>query len=720
MVHMIKFALTTILAGALVTAQADEVSHRSVFAYSKEMGLSGQLRAVHDIVILKDGSYLQGKLSSVPVLKFSFGPVNFTPDEISLIATTDGPDRKIKIKTRSGETYVGSSQSNAVAFAGTQLDLDQVDCILVKSRGQRELQFSGERLHVTLQSGDQFPVEIADRYIELSDGWSQKRIDRSQVIDLFFNGGLFGTIKENREEIDLPLSFVKQQSIRFVAPLVNHHIQVPWKQIVRLSRFTDRLAVEEQFAVVERSSEGTLIRFAVDHPTDRIQEVDFIEGPLPLFSENADLPIPDDIVFLEDPQKLFDQKDLVELERMFAVGEDFDFDDEEIQAEDPEEDAGIEFVSQCQGTGKGMCLAVGEDFDLNELDLPTAEDNESEEGFEFISGLAADIGGMLAVGVDFVLDELEETVEENGQENEEFEFLSYLDRIVAVGEHFNLDDLDETVQEQEEETIEFVKKLEVNVPAEQPLAYRGCPCIKSGHTKPMPHADFSMDDEEDVELIKVVEEIPAKEWLEKATPAIPEVPKQNGQRREEVLRTVPSRLEFEPRIPVIPKESIPAREFDGLVYVQAAHHNGSGFYIKPKKITNREYKKFVDAINYRSPIHWVGDAIPKGMEDEPVVNVSYRDAFLYSVWAGKRLPTEEELQRAVEAGAVLTDPNNQTAEWTSTPTLRSVRYPQSGTSVKIGQNFTPSHQVFSRYRIVSMSNNDFNNYTGFRTAVDGH
>lgn len=714
MVHMIKFALTTILAGALVTAQADEVSHRSVFAYSKEMGLSGQLRAVHDIVILKDGSYLQGKLSSVPVLKFSFGPANFTPDEISLIATTDGPDRKIKIKTRSGETYVGSSQSNAVAFAGTQLDLDQVDCILVKSRGQRELPFSGERLHVSLQSGDHFPVEIADRYIELSDGWSQKRIDRSQVIDLFFNGGLFGTIKENREEIDLPLSFVKQQSIRFVAPIGNHHIQVPWKQIVRLSKFTDRPAVEEQYAAEKQIKDDAPIRFAADHPGDRVHDVEFLQGPIPRFSENAHLPIPDDIVFLDTPQQLFDQKDL---ERMFVVGEDFDFDDGEVQAEEPEEDSGVEFVSKCQENG--MCLAVGQDFDFDELDLPTAEDNESEEEVEFISSLGADIGAMLAVGEDLILDELEETVDESDQEDENFEFLSYLDSMVAVGEDFNLDEVEETVEEQEE-TIEFVKEVDVKVPEDQPLAYRGCPCIKSGYSKPMPHADFSMDDEKDVELIKAVEEIPAKDWIEKATPAIPEVPKQSDRRRDEKSRTVPSRLELETRVPFVPKESPPAREFEGLIYVQAAHENGAGFYIKPKKITNREYKKFVDAINYRSPIHWVGDTIPKGMEDEPVVNVSYRDAFLYSVWAGKRLPTEDELQRAVEADVVLTNSDNQTAEWTSTPTLRSVRYPQSGTSVKIGQNFTPSHQVFSRYRIVSMSNDDFNNYTGFRTAVDGH
>jgi len=233
----------------------------------------------------------------------------------------------------------------------------------------------------------------------------------------------------------------------------------------------------------------------------------------------------------------------------------------------------------------------------------------------------------------------------------------------------------------------------------------------------MPHAEFSMDDpplpevdEEEVEIESPIIEVPV----------LPDEPQKYPPREGPSARVNVSKVLTTPSFPYSEDPKTAPREYDGLIYVKAGRSDGLGFYIKPRKVTNLEYKKFVDAINYRTPIHWVGGSIPPGMEDDPVVNVSYRDAFLYSVWAGKRLPSEEELVRSVETSVILTDPNDQSAEWTSTPTLRSVKYPQSGTAAKIGQSFSPSHQVFSRYRIVSLNNDDSNNYTGFRTAIDAH
>lgn len=726
---MIRFALSTLLIGAVLTTHADATPQRSVFSYSKEVGLSGQLRAVQDLVILRDGSLLQGELSSVPSLKFTFGSVELPPEEISMLSTVEGVSPMLKIVMRSGEVYAGTPEHFTVTFVEKQrgdvsvnLNLNEVDSILVKPRTKRENPFIMDSLHVSLRNGEQFPVQIADRYIELSDGWSVKRIERHQVVDLYFNGGLFGTIANDQGEEELPLSFVKQQSIRFVAPVGNHHIQVPWKQIAQLSKSTDHCVVEEQMTIVQESKEEAPKRFTAAHPEDTIHEVEFLQEPIPIFANGDRLEIPEGIVFVEEPKPLFDQKDLDDLEKMFAVGEDFDFDDlGESTTSEQEEENDFDFISRCQGTAHGICLAVGEDFDLDDLETTVEEANSEDEDVEFLSCRGADIASMLAVGEDFDLDEMDETVDQKGEEEEDFEFLSYLDRMMSVGEDFDLNEPDETVKGQEEEAIEFVTHEEMKAVSEQPVAYRGCPCIQTGNAKQMPHVDFSMDDgEADAELIMAEEEVPDIDWSKIAKPAIPEVPYQNGRRREVEKQTMPSRLEFSSSLSPSVIASAPSREFDGLIYVPAGHADGSGFYIKPDKVTNREYKKFVDAINYRTPLHWVGDTIPKGMEDEPVVNVSYRDAFLYSVWAGKRLPTEEELIRAVEADTVLKNPENQTAEWTSTPTLRSVRYPQSGTSVKIGQHFSPSHQVFSRYRIVSMNNDDSNNYTGFRTAIDGH
>ncbi|MBQ4913796.1 SUMF1/EgtB/PvdO family nonheme iron enzyme [Maribacter sp. MMG018] len=73
-------------------------------------------------------------------------------------------------------------------------------------------------------------------------------------------------------------------------------------------------------------------------------------------------------------------------------------------------------------------------------------------------------------------------------------------------------------------------------------------------------------------------------------------------------------------------------------------------------VTNAEFKKFIDATDYRPADednflrHWTGGNIPEGQKDFPVVYVSYEDAKAFAKWAKKRLPTELEWQYAAQAG----------------------------------------------------------------------
>jgi len=111
------------------------------------------------------------------------------------------------------------------------------------------------------------------------------------------------------------------------------------------------------------------------------------------------------------------------------------------------------------------------------------------------------------------------------------------------------------------------------------------------------------------------------------------------------------------------------------------------------EVTQEQYAAFVRATGHRPPLDWAGEAIeagrqafleelevlrtqgrpsqattydadgwweknwrgqawavPDGDELRPVVNVSYDDAVAYTRWAGLRLPTEQEYQRAVRGG----------------------------------------------------------------------
>ncbi len=90
------------------------------------------------------------------------------------------------------------------------------------------------------------------------------------------------------------------------------------------------------------------------------------------------------------------------------------------------------------------------------------------------------------------------------------------------------------------------------------------------------------------------------------------------------------------------------------------------FYLDKTEVTNAQYKKYCDATGYPVPPHWKNGQFAEGEAEVAVSLVNWWEAMAYAKWAGKRLPTETEWEKAARG----TD--GRTFPWPDGPDARPV------------------------------------------------
>ena len=70
------------------------------------------------------------------------------------------------------------------------------------------------------------------------------------------------------------------------------------------------------------------------------------------------------------------------------------------------------------------------------------------------------------------------------------------------------------------------------------------------------------------------------------------------------------------------------------------------YFIEQYPVTNAEYAVFVKETNHPPPAHWKKGNFSPEEANLPVVHVNWHDSNAYAQWAGKRLPTEAEWEKA--------------------------------------------------------------------------
>ena len=123
-----------------------------------------------------------------------------------------------------------------------------------------------------------------------------------------------------------------------------------------------------------------------------------------------------------------------------------------------------------------------------------------------------------------------------------------------------------------------------------------------------------------------------------------------------------------------------------------------GFYIDIHPVTNDDYAAFVQASGHPSPAHWgIDGRVPRGIENHPVVNVTYRDAQSYATWARKSLPTALEWEKSARG------PQGSVYPWGNreTPAKCNVRRTGVGRTTPVDRY----HSGVSHYDIYDLAGN---------------
>lgn len=127
--------------------------------------------------------------------------------------------------------------------------------------------------------------------------------------------------------------------------------------------------------------------------------------------------------------------------------------------------------------------------------------------------------------------------------------------------------------------------------------------------------------------------------------------KEVASQKESPSSEIPQRIIGKDGVPMV---LIPAGEFqmgsnEGKDNEKPIHTvDVDAFYMDVYEVTNAQYQKFVEATEYHAPSYW--DKPNLNGPNQPVVGVSWHDAMAYCRWAGKRLPTEAEWEKAARGG----------------------------------------------------------------------
>lgn len=313
---------------------ADEVINHQSGAFFNQCEMKEILHRLHadeDVIILRDGTRLAGKVPELPEIPFSFGPFPLKLPDVAAIAFSEsGGKTKIQLITHDGHSYISEVRSEHIPFIqyfpsvknpkrteNKQIEIDTISHILL-TRDSYAAQPKPSRVYVLeLNNGNHFPVLIAEEKIELSNGWESFSIRPEEIVDVNFDGGLYGTVRDRGgKEKDLDFSFVSNRHLRVRVLNGTQTIGIPWSEVYGIRKqqapsYEVAEFVAKQEEVLEKPATNKNEPVQVmrhkesDHPPKEIVWLEDLEPPK-RFHPDSILVEEEAIVWLEyEPPKRF-------------------------------------------------------------------------------------------------------------------------------------------------------------------------------------------------------------------------------------------------------------------------------------------------------------------------------------------------------------------------------------------------------------------------------
>lgn len=238
------------------------------FNETEKQHILNRLHLEEDLVVLRNGAYLFGKVLKLPDVYFPYGNFPLEAQDVSAIAFAEEENRKkIQLITHDGHSMILQVKNDTVHFTRASSDskiepsgyqeigVEEISCLLMHKAPHS----SGSKLNhlycIELKDGCQFPAVFAEEDIHLNNGWYPFSISSNRILDVKVDGGLYGTILD-RSGNKSPIEYVFFENSHVPFKLFNSSsvVKVPWSRIQAIRKYRG-LPAETMENVVDHESQ---------------------------------------------------------------------------------------------------------------------------------------------------------------------------------------------------------------------------------------------------------------------------------------------------------------------------------------------------------------------------------------------------------------------------------------------------------------------------------